>query len=330
MNGLTGTAQFDRIPWIDFKNVGTETIPPHGIIEIEDSQTDDSDTVEYLKCKRPTSHYVRFAINGPQEVAANDYGVCTLSVVCYAKINTSSVPVVGEILGPQKDSFVLQHSHYGVKVVGDINTGSSGLAYVRFIPDTIPTVRFQNISGEAVPYGSVMAVSATDKTADGEGIFFKIVKPTTDLYQLVLVNVSGEVANNGYGWATWMVDSDGWVAYDTGGSTPVRGERWGTKAGQWTLAKTYYGFLVTGTYKTVNGIDCVRVIQHEVNRGVKAKIDAPITAGSSGTVSVHTSAWVDTTINVTATNDFSDLDTINTKVYIEEIGGEWSIYAAGC
>lgn len=330
MNDLTGISPHDRKDWMDFKNTGSTTIPPHGVIEIEDAQSDDSNTVEYLKGKRPTSHYIRtWAINGPMEVAANDYGLCCNSGDCYGRINTSDVPVLGETLGPKKDSFDLQHAFRGVTVNGDINASSSGLARVAW-PKVCPhSFRFYNSSGYTVSFGSVLTVSATDVTKDGDNIIYEVARPAASVQRICLVSISDDVADGAYGWAEWLLDAPGWVAYDTGSATPSRGDSWGIKSAQFTLVKNRAGFLVVGGNKTVNGISCFHGIQQPVTR-LRGKIDAPITAGSTGTVSVYDGAWVDTSVDITVNNDFADLDTVDTKVFFEDNSGSWSIYAAGC
>lgn len=98
--------------WYPFKNVGTVTIPPNGVIRVNDDKEavpGDKHSVN-LKCERPTATFTRtYAVNSSLEVAANGYGLCRLPPFnnVEALFDTGSTPARDQGWGPKPDSFLL-------------------------------------------------------------------------------------------------------------------------------------------------------------------------------------------------------------------------------
>lgn len=321
-------APFHRIRWETFKNTGSTTIPPFGAIEIENADKQDTDTVTYLKCKRPTQDFLpRFAINGPTQVAAGDWGNCTTDGSCYGLTETSTnAPAVGDIVGTKKDSFTLTSSDIGVVVFGDIDS-TNGRAKVRFdyAKEFVP---FTNSSGETCPLGAVMSITSIGAIAGSKGGRYVIGKPTTTLERYLLVNFTPDVADGGKGLAKWLLTAD-YVAYDTGSGTPLIGESWGPKQGQWTLAKYRYGFTIVGQTTTLGGSSLVRAYQRPVDR-VRGKTTASWIKGATATIRMYDGSGIDSSIDVPSVNNiFTDIES-DKAVFIEWLGGSWHVYAAEC
>lgn len=196
-----------------------------------------------------------------------------------------------------------------------------------YIPSQPNTVEFRNNSGETVPYGSVMCISSTESGSKTNSVRYVITKPTTTLERVLLVCQSASgVANGANGEASWLFEG-GFVAYDTG--TPAIGESWGPKPSQWTLSKWRYGFTVTGTTQTINGVACISAIQQPVDE-FRGKTDATHNKGSSGTVSVYDGNGTDTTINVSSVeNIFANVATTK-AVMCRWCGGKWQLVDGEC
>lgn len=196
-----------------------------------------------------------------------------------------------------------------------------------YIPSQSNVVEFRNNSGETVPFGSVMCISSTEAGSKTNSTRYVITKPTTALERVLLVcQSSSGVADGSNGEASWLFDG-GFVAYDTG--SPAIGESWGPKPSQWTLTKWRYGFTVTGTTQTINGVACVAAIQQPVNI-FKGKTDAAHNKGSTGTISVYDGNGTDTTINVSSVgNDYANIATTK-AVACSWIGGIWQLTSAEC
>lgn len=196
-----------------------------------------------------------------------------------------------------------------------------------YMPAKPSTVEFRNNSGETVPYGSVMCISSSEAGSQTNSVRYVITKPTTTLERVVLVCQSPSgVASGANGEASWLWDG-GFVAYDTG--TPAIGESWGPKPSQWTLSKWRYGFTVTGTSQTINGVACINAIQQPVDE-FRGKTDAAHNKGSSGTVSIYDGNGTDTTINMSSVeNLFANVATTK-SVMCRWCAGKWQLVSAEC
>lgn len=111
-------------------------------------------------------------------------------------------------------------------------------------------VLFINAAGEEIPAHAVMRVT-TPTTVDGERII-NVAKPDATYRWRYLINSHEAVATSGYGWGTWVWDSDK-VLYDTA-ATPAFNERWGPKSGEWKLFQHRPGFILDGRYNSTDGV----------------------------------------------------------------------------
>lgn len=141
--------------------------------------------------------------------------------------------------------------------------------------------RFRNDSGETAPAYGVLRVTGT---YDDDGvIIYTIGKPDTSFARLYLVNGPNDVADDGFGWGTWLWHAD-WVLYDDG-NTPAYGEEWGPSNASWKVAKNRPGFYIWGG-ATGGTRDIVKASQ-KFAETVLGKADAAIDNATSGTVRVY-------------------------------------------
>lgn len=95
-------------------------------------------------------------------------------------------------------------------------------------------IECKNNAGETIPAYSVVSLT-TGTTVSGRKVPYA-VKPSTTFYPLHGFTVPMDVATSGQ---VGVIHETGLVKYDTG--TPVTGEGWGIKPGQYTLSKGYPG-----------------------------------------------------------------------------------------
>lgn len=148
-----------------------------------------------------------------------------------------------------------------------------------------PWKPFRNDSSETVPPFSVMRINSAENTDPVAGIIRYICdKPDDEFCTNYMVNGPMAVPAGKDGFCSTLAES-GYVAYREAAGTPVNGEEWGAKDGQWTLEKNRPGFIIDGGTKNTGGVDAVSARQLIV-RDLIGKADADIAKGSTGTVSV--------------------------------------------
>lgn len=114
--------QDDRSPhrqqrWLDCKNVGSQSIPAYGVVQIDDTERVES-VRTVLNVKRPTTDgHCNVMINGPLAIAENGSGVCTNDFPAYALYSGS--PAVSEVWGSTANSFMLKKNARGFIILGD-------------------------------------------------------------------------------------------------------------------------------------------------------------------------------------------------------------------
>lgn len=114
-NPMTLGPLMDR-EWLDFKNTGSQSVPPFGVIEIAGATNPRSGLV-LLSCQRPGSTLRNlYAVNGPMTVAASGFGRCTFRPT-FAKY-TGSAPAAYSCWGPTVDSFELTVNRPGFFATG--------------------------------------------------------------------------------------------------------------------------------------------------------------------------------------------------------------------
>jgi hypothetical protein len=102
--------------WLRFKNVGSQDVPAHGVLEITNATQPRKGDV-LLSCQRPgTTLRTLYVVNGPHVVKQNKFGRCTLRP-CFA-LYTGSAPSVNGSLGPTASSFLLTTNRPGFQATG--------------------------------------------------------------------------------------------------------------------------------------------------------------------------------------------------------------------
>lgn len=190
--------------------------------------------------------------------------------------------------------------------------------------DDVYWFNVKNESGEVIPGFSVVRLDDTKVMAPGiHG--YKGYKPSTTFGRSYAITCPFASTATGYVMASFS--SPMRALYDTG--TPVNGETWGPKPGQWTLSKGYPGFVVLGVIDATKKIMAVRPEEITTLRG---KTDSTHSKGVSGTVSVYagvTGSESDTTWDITAYNRFATVAS-GKWVWCAWAGTGWDLISAEC
>lgn len=158
---------------------------------------------------------------------------------------------------------------------------------------------FRNDAGVTIPpYGVIYSDGWT--TIDDTFECFKAKRLGTSRMPLLFaVNGDQEVEANKIGGAEladWC-----WCLFNEA-ETPVEGEMWGPKNGEFKLFKGYYGFLVTDRIRERDDGDLVYCKRVPV-LSLLGKTDGSFTKNGSGSVSIHggtSGSETDMGINITA------------------------------
>lgn len=180
-------------------------------------------------------------------------------------------------------------------------------------------IPFRNDFAGTIPARGCCRITGT---VEVDGLqFFKVDRPDTSFGRLYLVNGPEDVADDGYGWGTFLWHAD-WVLYDDA-STPAFGESWGPQNGSFEIKKWRYGFEIWGS-PSGGTTDLVMASQRWVNQFL-CKANETITAnGDTGAVSVYDGNQADITgTDVTCTNLTGFAFTINTWGTATWLGGTW-------
>jgi hypothetical protein len=187
-------------------------------------------------------------------------------------------------------------------------------------------VSFRNDYAGTVPaYGLLRIETLT--TIDGSPCF-TVDRPDSTFNRLYLVNGPDDVAQNGFGWGTFLWHAD-WVLYDDA-STPAFGESWGPQADSFKLKKWRHGFTIWGE-PSGGDTDIVQASQMWANQFL-AKSDEEIAAdGGTGQVIIYDGNGATTAITLD--------DCVNrTGLVIEDdkwckatwLGGKWYVEPWQC
>lgn len=200
--------------------------------------------------------------------------------------------------------------------------GAIGLILPRprqLLPRDVVPVPFRNDYAGTIPAYGVCEVAAP-VTLDGTQVY-PVTRPSTTFNRLYLVNGPEDVADDGYGWGTWLWQAD-WVLYDDA-NTPAIGESWGPQSGSFELKKYRYGFTIWGN-PSGGTTDLVQAQQQWVNQFL-CKSNEDITAnGDTGAVSVYDGNAADIAgTDVTITNRTGINWTSGTWGRATWFGGTW-------
>lgn len=161
--------------WLEFRNDSSDVVPAFGIVRITGSITRRRQTV--LKVDQPNTYGSQFlhAVNGPQEVSANKYGLCTLDFPAIALYDDGDgTPAFGEAWGPRDDSWKLRKSTGGFQVVGSPDTEASIVLVSRspmlsFLGKTDAAINKGN-SGTVSIFAGALG-SESDTTVNMSGVY---------------------------------------------------------------------------------------------------------------------------------------------------------------
>lgn len=203
-----------------------------------------------------------------------------------------------------------------------------GIAPVkRALPDRNYTrIQFRNDFAGTIPAYGVCRVTGAD-TVDDVPVL-TVDRPDTSFNRLYLVNGDGDVAEDGFGWGTFLWHAD-WVLYDDA-STPAFGESWGPQNGSFELKKWRYGFTIWGE-PSGGTTDIVLASQHWVD-GFLCKSNEEFAAdGGTGGVSVYDGNQADTSIDVSGCVNRTSLTFANDDWgKATWLGGNWFVEPWEC
>lgn len=154
---------------------------------------------------------------------------------------------------------------------------------------------------------------------------------TTNLTRLA-VNQLQPIAASGFGAVSMIGDFPTLIQIDTG--TPAIGEVWGPKDSSFGIERNFKGLWVIGSQQTVANVSATLCVRYPKDLIFKAKADANVTAGGTGTFSI----WVggsDSGVNVTATLDWAEGGTdvsLGKEVYVRYFPDEdkWYWFGGEC
>jgi hypothetical protein len=188
-----------------------------------------------------------------------------------------------------------------------------------------------NYSGETIPPFSVVY---NHQSSGGFGILgFQVKKPnesSTAFDREYLVTGPYSIADGqGAEGIACALRSPGFVRIDDAdGSSAIKNTVWGPKHGQFSLAEHYYGFLCHGGFvENVCG-NTVSVFTQIGWNSLFGKIDdTDVAKGASATVSVWTDDFSgDTGMNVAASNQAVDLESVNGKKCVITGAGAYAVF----
>jgi hypothetical protein len=185
-------------------------------------------------------------------------------------------------------------------------------------------IPFRNDYAGTLPAYGVLRITGVATIDDVP--YFTVDRPSSSFHRLYLVNGSDDVADDAYGWGTFLWHAD-WVLYDDA-STPAFGESWGPQADSFKLKKWRYGFTIWGE-PSGGDTDIVQASQMWVN-DFWGQTAGAISKGSTGTIEVYDGNDADTSITVASVKNKYANVADNKKVSVEWLGGSWYLKSAEC
>ena len=127
MTPQDGRSPLQQQRWIEIRNVGSQDIPPYGVVEVVDStEPDGTDSRTVFSVRRPTeSSMSNVLFNGFETVPALGYGRATGDFPAWA---LSGSTTAGTKVGTEADSFTLSASSTGFVVLGGNFEGATRCA----------------------------------------------------------------------------------------------------------------------------------------------------------------------------------------------------------
>ena len=195
------------------------------------------------------------------------------------------------------------------------------------VPDRNYTrVMFRNDYAGTLPAYGVLRV--TGATTVSDDTFFTVDRPDTSFARLYLVNGPEDVADDGFGWGTWLWHAD-WVLYDDA-STPAFGESWGPQASSFKLKKWRYGFTIWGA-ATGGDTDRVMASQDWVSRFLFTANEDIAADGGTGAVSIRDGNRADTSLDLSGVVNDTGLQIDNgARGEARWFGGKWYGFPSEC
>lgn len=190
------TGEFWRLQWFEFYNESGETIPPFACLRIIGATTRNNRTV--IRVGKPNTYGAQYhhRFNGPTQVTAGTYGVCTIGPHVTALYETADgTPAFGERWGPRDATWKLKKHTGGFQIVGNVDS-NNGLVTVTPSPFLSFTGRCDAaIAKDAAGTVSIFYRSGNTALTD------------TTVNQTNVLNSSCDAALNDYVHCVWEGDS---------------------------------------------------------------------------------------------------------------------------
>lgn len=154
--------------WLFAKNVGSQTIPAWGAVEIATTTITAKGYLQF-SVKRPTKANLSsdlVALNGPTPIAVGKFGKVTLDFPALASYDDDDTLSIGQSLGTQLNSFELKRHARGFAVVGAA-IGSTGSKRVPVVKNPGAQAFIGKLDAE-LSQGSSVTVSIWSGTANAE------------------------------------------------------------------------------------------------------------------------------------------------------------------
>lgn len=189
----------------------------------------------------------------------------------------------------------------------------------------------KNNAGETIPRYSLVELQQ-GTTIDG--VYHRYAKkPSTTLGKLYGFSAGLDVGSSD---RVGVMLESGLVQYDPAAGTPVDGECWGIKPGQFTLYKNYPGFICLGVEDSTNHI--MRAQWEPINRLTgKASSDVSALSGStpgSGTLTIWiggaSGSWSASTLTVPVLNFSQQVGTAGKFLTAIKVQGTWQLIFESC
>jgi len=188
-------------------------------------------------------------------------------------------------------------------------------------------VVYRNNSDESAPPFALLRITGVE-VVHGQTIFVA-TKPDTTFDRYYAVNGGAAVSPGKMGECTFTPQCI--TRVESG--TPSVGDSYGAKSGQWGLELGRPGFTILGVRENSRDLNIADVLQQPVSL-LTGKTDSTITAGGSGTVSIHfqtsgTASEYDVTAVLKWMHNSQDI-TSTKEVLLAWLEGQWVIIGAQC
>lgn len=169
-----------------------------------------------------------------------------------------------------------------------------------------PGVKFLNNCGATYPAWGISRITGRVAPSGASPGYLTVAKVDATYRWQYFVNGPKDVANNKYGFGSYLTDIEGEALWGDAGASPAPGERWGPKADSFLLWQHRPGFLILGG-TTDDGGNPRTGVKQLVPGEVRVKNDdggGSLAAGASRTFGIYGGSGLttDTGLEVTLKN----------------------------